>query len=95
MEAQTKLVQELGDGNCGIRSLWRQFDKTISEESTSINSEHIRNGRNKFALALRANSSSFIEVLVKKYGGDGGIFFMCRGSHQQFSCVVVHQQMQL
>ena len=40
-----KLVQEFGDGHCGIRSLWRQFDKAIGEENTSINPEHIRNGQ--------------------------------------------------
>ena len=53
--------------------MWRQFDKTIGEESTSINSELIRNGRKKLASTLRANSSSIIEVLVKKNGGNRGI----------------------
>ena len=65
------LVKEIGDGNCGVRGLWRQFDKSIGEASTSINSEHIRSGREKLASALRTNSSSIIEIIEQRYGIDG------------------------
>jgi len=65
------LVKEIGDGNCGVRGLWRQFDKSIGEASTSINSEHIRSGREKLASALRTNSSSIIKVIEQRYGIDG------------------------
>ena len=60
-----KLVQEVGDGHCGIRGLWRQFDRAIGEGSASMNSEHIRNGRKKLASALRTYPSSIIEVSSK------------------------------
>ena len=65
------LVKEIGDGNCGVRGLWRQFDKSIGEASTSINSEHIRSGRVLLASALRTNSSSIIKVIEQRYGIDG------------------------
>ena len=45
--------------------------KPIGEASTSINSEHIRSGREKLASALRTNSSSIIEVIEQRYGIDG------------------------
>ena len=38
-----KWVEEIGDGHCGIRSSWRQFDTTIGEETASMDSGHIRN----------------------------------------------------
>ena len=66
-----KLVREIGDGHCGVRSLWRQVDKSIGEASASINSEHIRNGRVLLASALRTNSSSIIKVIEQRYGIDG------------------------
>ena len=68
-----KRVQESGDGHCGVRSLWRQFDAATGKKTASINSEHIRSGREKLATALRTHSKSIITVLKQKYGGTGGI----------------------
>ena len=70
---QRTWVEEIGDGHCGIRSFWRQFDETIGTGTASINSGHIRNGREKLASALRTYSSSIVHVLVQQYGGMGGI----------------------
>ena len=70
---QRTWVEEIGDGHCGIRSFWRQFDETIGTGTASINSGHIRNGRVKLASALRTYSSSIVHVLVQQYGGMGGI----------------------
>jgi len=67
---QRNWLEEIGDGHCGIRCLWRQFDEV---GTASIDSGHIRNGREKLASALRTHSSSIVKVLVQKYGGDGGI----------------------
>ena len=68
-----KRVQESGDGHCGVRSLWRQFDAATGKKTASINSEHIRSGREKLATALRTHSKSIITVLKQIYGGTGGI----------------------
>ena len=68
-----KWVEEIGVGHCGIRSFWRQFDTTIGEETASMDSGHIRNGREKLASALRTHSSSIVNVLKQKYGGTGSI----------------------
>ena len=65
-------LEEIGDGHCGIRGLWRQFDEV---GTASFNSGQIRKGRDKLASALRTHSRSIVKVLVEKYGGNGGISF--------------------
>ena len=67
---QRKRVEEIGDGHCGIRCFWRQFNKV---GTASIDSGDIRNGRDKLASALQTNSSSIVNLLMQIYGGDGGI----------------------
>ena len=61
-----KWVEEIPDGHCGIRSMWRQ--DTSGEEIANIDSKHIRKGRDKLASALRSHSSSIVNVIEKEYG---------------------------
>ena len=54
-------VEEIPDGNFGIRSMWRQ--DTSCGKFANINSEHIRKSRGKLASGLRTHSSYIVNVI--------------------------------
>jgi len=62
---------EVGDGDCGLRSMLRQ-DNSCGEFA-EITSEHIRNGRVKLASALQTYSSFIVNLIKGAYGVAGRI----------------------
>ena len=64
-------INEVGDGNCGLRSMLRQ-DNSCGEFA-KITSEHIRNGRVKPASALQTYSSFIVNLIKGAHGVAGRI----------------------
>jgi len=64
-------INEVGDGNCGLRSMLRQ-DNSCGEFA-KITPEHIRNGRVKLASALQTYSSFTVNLIKGAHGVAGCI----------------------
>jgi hypothetical protein len=63
IRSQRMRIRELGDGHCGIRSLFRQLHPDVGTDPHGITAANLREGRQQLAEALLNNCAGIVHIL--------------------------------